>query len=477
MLRLVTLSLWLSMFSSLVLAEPGNWPQFRGPNGAGLAVGNRPLPDKVGPEENVIWKTALPPGHSSPAIFGDRVYVTAIKDQTLLTIALDRESGRVLWEYDAPYQKLEEVHRIGNRAQPSPATDGKHVVSFFGSCGLFCYDTSGKKLWDAPLGPFKNEFGAGSSPMVVDGRVLLNQDHDLDSALMCFDAATGKKLWTADRSEFPRGYASPMIWEVEGKKQVVVAGCLRVVGYDWDTGREVWTVRGLARVMNMTPVVTTDGTLVVGGWAAGAEADDLIRPEPFPDMLAAHDKNKNGTIESGEMPKGALSQRYSQIDRDKDGHITRDEYENMKRIFEEARNLIVAIKPGGKGDVTETHVLWKQERFLPYIPSPLYVDGHVYMVKDGGIFSCLDAKTGKPAKQGRVAGTDSYYASPVYGDGKIYTLCANGQLTVLKAGPQWSQISTAKFEEEAYATPALVDGRIYVRTAGHLYCFGLTDAK
>jgi outer membrane protein assembly factor BamB len=144
----------------------------------------------------------------------------------------------------------------------------------------------------------------------------------------------------------------------------------------------------------------------------------------------------------------------------------------MRGIFGAANNMILAIKPGGHGDITDTHVLWKYGKTLPYCPSPVFTNNLVFMVKDGGIVSCLDAKTGRLTKQGRVSGTAGYYSSPVAGDGKVYLLSQRGELTVISAEPQWRELSSAKFGEDAYATPAIVDGRIYLRTAGHLYCFG-----
>jgi outer membrane protein assembly factor BamB len=452
--------------------EERGWPQFRGANGTALAVGEQKLPAEIGPDRNVLWKVDLLPGHSSPVIHGDRIYVTAVRGETLLTLGLDRRTGKVLWEAEAPRQELEKVHKIGSLAQPTPVTDGKYVVSFFGSSGLLCYDADGKSQWRLPMGPFKNDFGAASSPILAAGRVILNQDHDSDSFLMSVDMATGKVVWKTDRSEFPVGFASPVIWEVGGKKQIVVAGTLRVVGYDFATGKEVWTVRGMARVMNMTPSVGPDGTLYVAGWAAGAELGDRIKAPPFDEMIAKYDANKNGTLEMEEMPEGPTKQRFTLIDRDKDGHLTKVEWEGMRHIFEAAQNRMVAIKPGGHGDITDTHVLWQQTKQLPFVPSPLLYNGSLFMVKNGGIVSSLDAKTGKPIKQERVPGGGDYYSSPVGGDGKVFLVSQAGELSVISAELEWKVLATAEFGEEVMTTPVILDGRIYLRTKGHLYCFG-----
>jgi outer membrane protein assembly factor BamB len=455
--------------------EAGSWTQFRGPNSSGVAADELPLPAQIGPTQNVIWKTPLPPGHSSPLIHGERIYLTAVRDhKTLLTLALDRKTGTVLWEAVAPHHQLEKIHQIGSLAQPTGVTDGSHIISFFGSSGLLCYDPAGKLLWRLPMGPFKSEFGAGSSPLLAGNTLIINQDHDSDSFLMAIDKRTGKMLWKTDRSEFPVGFASPVIWEVAGKKQIVVSGTLRIAGYDFETGKEIWTVRGMARVSNMTPSVGPDGMLYVAAWAAGADPGDRFEVPTFAEMIDKYDANKNGTLELNEMPEGPLKQRFAQIDRDKDSHVTRLEYDGMRHIFLTAQNRMVAIKPGGTGDITDTHVAWVHKKYLPYVPSPVVYRGTIFLVKNGGIVSSLDAQTGKAIKQERVPGSAAdYYSSPVAGDGKVYLLSERGDLAVISAEPEWKVLGKAKFGEGAYATPAIVDGRIYLRTVGHLYCFGL----
>ncbi len=452
------------------------WPQFRGPAGTALAAGTGSLPSEIGPEKNVLWKVATPPGHGSPVLDEKRIYLVAEEDGKLFTLCLDRSTGKELWRAEAPHDGLEEIHRIGSHAQSTPATDGERVVSFFGSCGLFCHDTSGKQLWHQPLGPFKNDFGAATSPIIVDDRVILVQDHDVGSFLAAYDKRTGQQLWLVDRSEFPRNYCSPIVAEIDGKKQIIVAATLRVVGYDVADGRELWTVRGISRVVCTTPVVGPGNMLYVSGWAVGGDAGERVSLVPFDEAIAKHDANGNGTLEQAELTKGDdVERRYAQIDRDKSQSIDRGEYEFHRTLFDVARNVTLGIRLGGQGDLTQTNIAWEYSKFVPFCASPILVDGTLFTVKDGGILTSLNAKTGEQVKTARLPGTGSYYASPVAGDGKLYICSQKGQVSVVNPQGKWEVISEADFGEEIYATPAIVDGRIYLRTAGHLYCLGVAS--
>jgi outer membrane protein assembly factor BamB len=410
-------------------------------------------------------------------VAGDRVYLTAVRHKRLFTLALDRPSGKLLWEAEAPARRLETVHSIGNHAQSTPAADHECVVSFFGSAGLFCYDRAGKRLWHVHLGPFRNDFGAASSPVLAGDRVLLSQDHDEHSFLLALDRRTGNVLWKADRSEYLRGFATPVLWDVAGRKQAVVSGTLRVAGYDLETGREVWTVRGLARTICATPTVGDDGRLYVSGWAAGGDVGAAIAVEPFDDALKRLDRNGNGTLERAELAGHPFGERFTQVDTNGDGSVSRAEYERFRGLFQKGRNAVLAIRPGGRGDVTASHVAWVNRRQVPFCASPLYHGGLLYTVKDGGLLACLDARDGKPLKVGRLPGGGSYYSSPVTGDGKVFLLDAGGILSVVRTGRDWKLLSTSDFEEAVYATPAIADGQIYLRTAGHLYCFGVAGKQ
>jgi outer membrane protein assembly factor BamB len=467
-----TLALALAL-TLTTLAAAENWPQFRGPASTGRAIPDQSLPTNIGPNQHVLWKTELPPGHSSPVIVADKIFLTAVTDKERLeTICLDRHTGKILWRVEAPKNSLEQIHGIGSYAQPTAAADDECVVVMFGSSGLYCYDHAGREQWHIAMGPFIDDFGAASSPIIAGDRVIVAQDHDLDSFVAAYDKRTGKELWKTDRSEFLRGYATPLLWNNNGQQQVVVAGSLRIVGYDLDSGHEAWTVRGLSRVVVMTPTIGDDNTLYVAGWSAGGDAGDRIRMEPFADYAFQYDENKSGTLEKNEVgSSAALKTRFAQCDRDKDGRITRQEYDTFEMLFDKSVNNVLAIKPGASGDATDTHVRWRYEKFTPFCASPLFYDGRIFIIKDGGILTGLDAKTGQAKKSGRVTGTTNYYASPAGGDGKVYLLSQRGTLSVVSAADRWEVLHSAEFGEETFATPALLDGRIYLRTSNHLYCF------
>ncbi|MBI1785421.1 pyrrolo-quinoline quinone, partial [Candidatus Sumerlaeota bacterium] len=247
-------------------------------------------------------------------------------------------------------------------------------------------------------------------------------------------------------------------------------------GYDFESGKEIWTVRGLARIANPTLVIGPEGNLYLAIWAPGGdsgEGGDRITAIAWEDALARDDRNHDGALQATEPSDMNVRARFLQVDRDKDGRITKDEYESMRKIFDEARNAAICVRPGGSGDITATHVVWRQEKMVPYVPSSVVYRGWMFMARNGGIFTTLDAKTGEIAKQGRVAARADYFSSPVAGDGKIFILNEAGELTILSAEGQWRELYSIPFDEPAYATPALVGGRLYLRTAAALYCFGL----
>lgn len=466
---------------SLLLAAPvvasfycgtaaANWPQFRGPGGLGLGTGNPPA--AMGPEKNVLWRAEVAPGHSSPCIWEDKIALTALDGGRLVTVCLSKTDGRELWRAAAPAEKVEATHRIGSPAAPTPCTDGAHLYSYFGSYGLLAYDWSGKELWRKPLPPPVVEFGTGASPVIADGKVILLADGDVGGVLLALDAATGAEVWRTDRSEFRRSFSTPFVWKHGSEEELVVAGALWVRGYDLKTGKERWSSRGMARVSNASPIAA-NGMLLVSSWNVGGDEDDRVEMEPFEPFALEHDANKDGVLTLEEFPKGKVRDRFSQMDADKDGRVTRAEYEHMRSMFAKAVNQLFAIKPGGAGDITETHVAWQVGRQLPYVSSPVALNGRVFTMKNGGLASCYNVKDGTVVFQGeRVDAPGDYYSSAVAAGGRIYIASQRGTLLVLDAsGDKLQVLSRNELEAPIFASPAILDGVVYLRTDKHLYAF------
>ncbi|MDP6718014.1 MAG: PQQ-binding-like beta-propeller repeat protein, partial [Pirellulaceae bacterium] len=460
-----------AIVSSGSRVDAEGWPQFRGVNASGVSRESIPLPADIGPDRHVVWKLPVGRGHSSPVVLDERVYLTSLRDKQLLTLAIDVASGKIAWTAEAEYQKLESVHRIGSPATASCATDGDIVISFFGSSGLHAYSVDGELLWKQPMGPFDNSSGAAGSPIIVDDLVVIIEDHDTGSFLAAYDKRNGQQLWRIERSEFRRNYSTPIVWQHADGKQIVVAGTGQVTAYDSATGRHVWSVRRSSRVVSATPVIGDDGQLYVVN-SGGGEAPD--QPS-FAQLLATADDNKNRLMEQDELPKSIIRSFMDQFDRDKNGSLDEPEYETIRATMAYAKPVAMAVKSGGHGDITETHIAWSATRSLPRNASSLVVNGLVFMIKDGGVLTVLAADSGRQLNSGRLRATGKFFSSPIYGDGKIYALSDQGKLNVITAEANWKQLAIAEFGEDVYATPAIANGRIYIRTVAHLYCFAGDD--
>ena len=447
-----------------------NWPAFRGPNSSGVSESAKP-PVKFGAEEGVVWKIDVPWSPSSPCVWGDRLFLTTFNDGKLETRSYNCHDGRLMWTRVVPAEKLEDFHQTeGSPAASTPATDGRRLVSYFGSFGLVCYDFEGKELWRHPLpaAVMGGGFGSGSSPLIAGDLVIVNRDQARNSSLLAIGLSDGKKAWEAPRPDSPSSYGTPVLAKRDGAEEVVMAGSITLKGYDLKTGAERWTVRGLPSYTCTTPAVG-DGLIYFAGWSPG-KSD---APWPRWEVVAEkQDKNGDGVITPDEFSDGAVW--FKSQDIDGDGKLDRKDWEAISGLMKRGENVLLAVKPGGRGDVTESHVAWKFERGLPYVPSPLYYQGRVYLVKDGGMMSCFDAATGKPVyTQERLSAQGSYYASPVAADGRIYLFSLNGKATVLKSGGDKPEtLHQADFGERIAATPALVGNRLYLRTQTKLYAFG-----
>ncbi len=213
---------------SFSAADPATY--FRADGGIANSA-ETPLPEQIDSQDAFVWRQPLDAGHSTPCVAGDRIFLTTFDGNQLATVGLDLASGKQLWKKIAPATRLEQFHRTGSPAASTPASDGKRVFVFFGSYGLLCYDLDGNELWSRPFEPFQDEFGSGSSPILAGGKLILNEDHDVNSFLLAVDPASGKTIWKTRRDGFTRSYATPILWNAAGQEQLVVAGALQLVGY------------------------------------------------------------------------------------------------------------------------------------------------------------------------------------------------------------------------------------------------------
>jgi outer membrane protein assembly factor BamB len=456
----------IALFAIAPVVVAADWPQFRGPAGSGVADDQKP-PTKFGPTENLAWKVAVPPGASSPIVVGDRIFLTAFENDKLLTLCYSRTDGKELWRSTAPAKKIEAFHPTeGSPAASTPASDGKHIVVYFGSCGLICYDLDGKEQWkfELPVAETNNGFGTGTSPLIVDGVVFLNRDLMKDSALFAVDVATGSQKWKTERPKVVTGFGTPTVWEAAGRKTLVVPGTASLTGYDLKTGSELWAVGKLPAVNCTVPVLAGD-LLVYVAWSPGGP--DMKMPT-FDDILKMAGEEKLGYLTKEGADKTPLKGFFDNNDLNKDGKITRDEWDTNMKVLKSGENRAVAIKPGSKGEV-----MWSYTKNLPYVPSPLVYRDRVYWLRDGPQMTCLEAKTGKPVFEGeRFKAGQRYYSSPVAANGHIYIASLEGTIAVIAAGEDAPDVVySVKLPEGVRATPAIAHDTLFIRSDKFLYAF------
>lgn len=460
MLRTRMRNLWFVAF--LTLLPAADWGRFRGPNGSGVGSGTG-LPVEFGPGKNVAWKAAVPFGRSSPVVAGDRVFLTASEAGTLLTLAYDLKTGKELWRRGVKPSGLKPIYKANDAASPTPAVDENSVYVFFQDFGLIAYSLAGKERWRAPMGPFTNFYGIGSSPVVANGLVVMLCDQIKGSFVVAVDTATGKVRWRRERPEAVDGWSVPVVY----LDQLILVGSARVDSYQLATGEGRWWYPLMSNGAMGSPVIHGD-TLVVT-----ASGSDTPWMPSFGATLAKVDKNGDGLISSAEAAgEQDWYEHFGWVDADGNQLLTEKEWETARQ-FGVGEYGAVAIPLGGKGKLENAAIRWRLKRNLPYVPSALLYEGVFYMVKSGGIVTSVDPATGAILKQGRSTGAlGEYHSSPVAGDGKIYAANVEGKMAVLQAGAQWELLRVNDLEDEVFATPAIVEGGLIVRTRGALYRFG-----
>jgi outer membrane protein assembly factor BamB len=467
-------ALWLILaMSGTALA--GEWRQFRGPNASGLSD-ERNLPVEFGSDKNLVWKTPLPPGHSSPVLTADRIFLTAEAEKKLLVFSLDRATGKILWRREAPRPRVQELHKSNHPASPSPVTDGQNAYVFFTDFGLLSYGPDGNERWRLPLGPFNNPFGQGASPVLAEDKLLMICDAESGSFFVAVDKNSGRVLWRVERPDVTRGFSTPVLHQPKGgKRQALIAGAYQLTAYEVDTGKAAWWVRGLTWQLKPTPVLGQD-VVFVQNWAGGADEGQQESVPSFEEVLSNWDANKDGKLSREEVPDARITKAWREADLDDTGFLEDRDWRFI-RSKRSVVNAVNAFRLGGEGDMTEKNFLWRYTKSLPNVPSPLLYKDVLYMVKEGGIVTTLDPATGKVLKQGRLMGAlELYFASPVGADDKVYAISEACKVSVLQAAGEWEILARNELgDESCHATPAIADSKLYIRTRSALYCFAKRD--
>ena len=498
--------------SSRGIAE--DWPQWRGPNCTGVSLSDRSLPAEFSPTSaNLSWSAEVGDGIGSPCIAAGRIFATAmigeLPGDRFRVQAFDAFTGKPLWQRDFPIEgePLPLVHASNSYASSTPAADDERVYLYQARLGLRALDAAtGESVWQTaiPEPYFVFDWGPGASPVVHGERLFFAQDDDLFPAAYGLNKRTGEIVWQDDRGDMACSYSHPVICETADGPEVVVAGTGKLIGYDYDTGARKWFADLFCRNIKTTPVVR-DGVAYVSvessgityQWLATADVNGdgkitreeilanqhrLNKDKPIPDAFwkkfERGDLNGDGVLEGDEIDlafldpsnRGGLSAREV---RERLGSV-----QDIAKITAELDELqkqssIQAVRGGGEGDVSKTHVLWSHPSKAPsHIVSPLVAGDRMFLVKQGGIASSFDIERGEPVwERQRIGTVGNYLASPVHGDGKIYVTSEPGIVTVIDDGPELRVLSRNDMAEPTAATPAIADGRLYVRTRTRLYCF------
>ena len=428
------------LFALVAFGSEPHWPQFRGPSASGVGTGSPAVEWSGESGKNIQWKREIPGlAHSSPIVWGDRIFLTsavlaageaALKlglygdvtpvegegSQAFNLYCLDRKSGKILWQRTtASGQPKIKRHPKSTHANPTPATDGQHVIAFFGSEGLFAFDMEGKPLWQKNFGVLDSGFfrtpaaqwGFASSPVIHNGMVLIQADVQKNSFLAALDVRSGKELWRTARNDVPT-FSTPAVAPYTSGggryEQVVVNGWKEIGGYDPSTGKQLWTLRGGGDIPVPTPVFL-DGLVVI------TNAHGSMRP-------------------------------------------------------------IYAVRTDAAGDITESRagIAWSQDRAGNYMQTPLLHQGLAYLCFDNGVLSVYQLKTGERVYQQRLGGgTSGFSSSAVAAGGRLYITNEDGRTYVLSLGGEYKLLAENELGETVMATAAISEGVLYIRGRKHLF--------
>ena len=491
---IISAGILLAIVACPVRVQADDWPQFRGANCSGRSTGTKPLPVKFSATENVRWSAKLGDGVGGAVVAAGRVFVSGMTaDETVSLFAFDVTTGKKLWQRDWATGPLADIHATNSQASTTPAADADRVYFYFSTLGLQTVDAqSGKDVWQQkiPTPFFVFKWGPGASPVLYRDLVLFAQDDDLNPAFYAFDKVTGKQRWRDERLDMAVNYTHPVINTIDGRDEIVLGGTGKLIGYDPESGKRRWFANVMLRNIKTTPVCI-DGAIFMSV-QSGAIANQWLASVDQNEKAG----NKDGKLDKAEIqrfvgkqqiPEAFFTKTFDRGDLNKDGFLEGPELDvafldpdnfaggTFKQLGEAAaEQFILAVRGGGQGDVTKTHLLWKHKtKNTDHIVSPYVADGRMLLVKEGGITTVFGTKEGESIRgPKRIGNGGGYFASPVSGDGKIYLASENGNVTVLKDAADYEELALNEVGESIVATPAIADGGLFIRTRTQLMCFG-----
>jgi outer membrane protein assembly factor BamB len=456
----------------LTAAYAEDWTRFRGPNGSGVSK-NTGFPIEFGKDKNAAWRTVVRRGKSSPVLTDLHVFLTAFENERLFTLCLDRKTGKLVWERALDRPRHEDGNTLNEPASITPVTDGQNVYVFFKDYGLISYDAAGNLRWKVPLGPFSNTMGLAASPILGGGTVVLQIDQLLGSYIAAFDCRNGEIRWKTPRTE-QEGWATPLFYRtLDGNLLVLTAGRGQLGAHLLESGKRVGSATGLPPAIVASPVL--DGDTV---FAFGYGSESAV---PFSTILTTLDKNHDEQLAADEYRDDAFLIGIAKLGGNRDGIVTKEEWDARFQELMGPSGLWAFRLESASGASLDASIrlrqLWRYEKnFTSVVPSPLLYEGVLYVLRNGGILTALDRATGMVLKTGRVEGAvGGYSASPVAAEGKIFLASEDGKVAVVHAGKDWKALAVNDIGENCYATPALSEGEIYLRTDESLYRFSTHD--
>ncbi|MBS1826667.1 MAG: PQQ-binding-like beta-propeller repeat protein [Acidobacteria bacterium] len=450
-------------FLMSLMAWGEEWSRFRGPNGQGVSAA-KGFPVEFGRTKNVAWRTAVRAGKSSPVLTSKHVFLTGHEKDSLYTFCFDRVTGKLLWERSVPLVHKSGSSLLNDAAAITPVTDGENVYAFFKDYGLVSYDAAGKLRWQVALGPFTNSQGLGAAPILAGDMVIVQVDQLEGSYLAAYAAANGKLRWKVAREE-SESWGTPILYERGGELQILTVGANQLGAHRAKDGKRTFTFAEASPAMVASPLLEKNTV-----YAFGYGVQTAV---PFSQLLARSDKNKDGVITPDEYGTVNVLRSAGQYIGNRDGILTEEKWRQWNEHVKGPTGL-VAVDVAGATATEQPRLLWRFGKgFEGVIPSALLADGMLYSVKNGGILTAFDAKTGEVTKMGRMEGAlGGYSSSPVMAEGRIYFASEEGKVAVVRAGREWAVMQVNDLGEGMFATPALSAGKIFVRTAEALYCFG-----